>query len=76
VVRNPMAVAGLGQGIAVGLLYLSLPIMFYCLLGALVWHLVIRPIEEENLLSRFGSRYAEYRRDVRCWMPRVSKQTV
>lgn len=69
-VRNPMAIAGIGQGLAVGLLYGSIPICAYALLGALVWHWVVRPYEEKNLSERFGPEYDEYRQRVSCWVPR------
>lgn len=75
VVRNPMAVAGLGQGVAVALLYLSWPIILYCLLGAVAWQLVVRPIEERDLLARFGARYAGYQRAVPCWIPRSLRKS-
>ena len=69
-VRNPMAVAGIGQGVCVSLIFWSLPILVYSLLGAVIWHVVVRPIEEKNLQSRFGQRYLDYRQAVRCWIPR------
>lgn len=69
-VRNPMAVAGIGQGLAVSLIYQSLPILAYAILGAFVWHRVVRPIEEQDMLQRFGDAYREYQQQVRCWLPR------
>ncbi len=68
--RNPMAVAGLIQGLAVGLWLGSLLVLAYVVIGALVWHLVVRPLEEEDLARRFGREYDEYRRQVPCWRPR------
>jgi protein-S-isoprenylcysteine O-methyltransferase Ste14 len=72
-VRNPMAVAGIGQGIAVGLAYGSLPILCYAALGAVVWHFVVKPFEERDMLKRFGDSYEAYRSQVKCWMPRFKK---
>jgi protein-S-isoprenylcysteine O-methyltransferase Ste14 len=69
-VRNPMALAGVGQGVAVSVLYMSLPILLYCLLGAIAWQLVVRPIEERDLLERFGVGYQDYSGRVWCWVPR------
>jgi protein-S-isoprenylcysteine O-methyltransferase Ste14 len=69
-VRNPMAVAGIGQGVAVGLILGSPIVVGYALAGALVWQLLVRPWEEAELLARFGTPYAEYRAAVRCWLPR------
>lgn len=68
-VRNPMAIAGIGQGIAISLIFQSVPIVIYALLGALVWHLVVRPIEERDMVQRFGDEYLNYRRRVACWVP-------
>ncbi len=68
-VRNPMAIGGLGQGISIAIIFQSAAILVYCVLGALVWHLVVRPIEERNLAERFGESYCEYRRCVACWIP-------
>ncbi len=69
-VRNPMAVAGIGQGISISITFSSLPILAYALLGAILWHWVVRPHEETDLLQRFGSEYEVYRNKVRCWVPR------
>ncbi|VAX35861.1 hypothetical protein MNBD_PLANCTO02-3092 [hydrothermal vent metagenome] len=68
-VRNPMAIAGIGQGIAVAMMFQSTPILIYSLLGAVVWHLVVRPIEEQDMVRRFGDAYVEYRQRVSCWIP-------
>ena len=69
-VRNPMAIAGIGQGISISIVFLSIPILVYSLLGAAVWHLVVRPIEEKDMAERFGESYREYRDRVSCWWPR------
>lgn len=69
-VRNPMAMAGIGQGLAIAVAFQSLPILIYCLLGAFVWHLVVRPFEERDMVQRFGEPYEEYRSKVSCWIPR------
>lgn len=70
-VRNPMAIAGIGQGLAVATVFHSLSVVFYSLIGAFVWHLVVRPIEERDMVNRFGSAYLEYREQVLCWIPRL-----
>jgi protein-S-isoprenylcysteine O-methyltransferase Ste14 len=69
IVRNPMAIAGIGQGIAIATIYNSVAILLYALIGGLVWHLVVRPIEERDMIERFGDAYLDYRRRVRCWIP-------
>ena len=50
-VRNPMAIAGLGQGIAVSVLLGSIHIFVYTLVGAILWQVVVRPMEERNMAS-------------------------
>lgn len=70
-VRNPMAIAGIGQGIAVAIAFTSIPIFVYSILGALVWHLVVRPVEERDMAKRFGAVYKQYSEKVVCWIPRV-----
>lgn len=69
-VRNPMAIAGIGQGLAIAIVFQSVPILIYSFLGALVWHLVVRPSEERDMSQRFGEPYEVYRRQVSCWMPK------
>lgn len=71
-VRNPMAVAGIGQGLCVGLCLGSYFVMAYSLLGAFLWHLYVRPMEELDLEKRFGASYLAYKSKTRCWVPRFS----
>ena len=70
-VRNPMAVAGIGQAISIALYFQSTPLFIYALLGALVWHIAVRPLEEQDMMRRFGPSYEEYRRRVPCWIPSI-----
>jgi protein-S-isoprenylcysteine O-methyltransferase Ste14 len=70
-VRNPMAIAGLGQGLAICLFFNSIHLLTYTIVGGLIWQLVVRPIEEKNMALRFGEEYEEYRRKIRCWIPRI-----
>ena len=69
-VRNPMAVSGIGQGLAVALFLGSPLVALYALIGSLVWQLIFRPLEEDDLERRFGRAYREYRLNVKCWIPR------
>lgn len=71
-VRNPMAVAGIGQGIAVGLILGSWVVILYALAGALLWNYFVRPSEEADLVQRFGASFLEYQREVWCWWPRLT----
>ncbi len=69
-VRNPMAVSGVGQGLAIALFLGSPLVALYALMGSLVWQLVFRPTEESDLLDRFGVEYENYQQNVKCWIPR------
>jgi protein-S-isoprenylcysteine O-methyltransferase Ste14 len=69
-VRNPMAVAGLVQGVSVGLVASSWLVVFYGLAGSAIWNWVVRPHEEADLITRFGEEFLEYQRRVACWLPR------
>lgn len=69
-VRNPMAMAGVVQGAAVGLILSSWLVLVYAVAGSLVWNWVVRPLEEGDLESRFGEDFRRYRAAVRCWVPR------
>lgn len=71
-VRNPMAVAGLTQGAAVALWLRSPLVLAYVIGGGVVWHWVVRPIEESHLLTSFGEEYRAYRDRVPLWLPRVT----
>jgi protein-S-isoprenylcysteine O-methyltransferase Ste14 len=73
-VRNPMAVAGIAQGVAVGLLLSSWLVVVYALVGSLVWNHVVRPHEESDLERRFGDDFCSYRQAVRCWLPRRPRE--
>ncbi len=68
-VRNPMAIAGLGQGAAVGLALGSWSVLLGVAVGLLVWQVWIRPAEETDLEARFGDDYRHYRATVGCWVP-------
>jgi protein-S-isoprenylcysteine O-methyltransferase Ste14 len=65
--RNPMAIGGLLQGVAVGLWLGSPSVVAYALAGAPFWHFVVRPWEEADLEQRFGAAYRDYRSKVHCW---------
>jgi protein-S-isoprenylcysteine O-methyltransferase Ste14 len=70
-VRNPMAIAGLGQGIAVALWMGSPWVALYVIAGGLVWNYGVRPLEERHLREQFGGEFDNYARRVRCWWPRL-----
>jgi len=68
-IRNPMAVAGLSQGVAVGIFLGSPAVIAYALAGGPIWSWFVRPWEEADLELRFGESYRRYRNLVRCWLP-------
>lgn len=70
-VRNPMAVAGIVQGVAVGMIASSWLVVVYALCGSLLWNAIVRPQEEADLEARFGAGFTAYARRVRCWIPRL-----
>jgi len=70
-VRNPMAVSGIVQGVAVGLILSSWLVIVYAVAGSLLWNYAIRPHEEADLEQRFGAEFRRYRDAVRCWLPRM-----
>lgn len=72
-VRNPMAIAGVAQGVAIGLFIGSWMVIAYALAGSLLWNWLIRPHEEAALRESFGAEYEEYARRVSCWVPRFSQ---
>lgn len=72
-VRNPMAISGIGQGLAVGLFLGSPLVLIYALMGGAIWQMIFRQLEEDDLLERFGTDYENYRQNVRCWIPRRKK---
>jgi protein-S-isoprenylcysteine O-methyltransferase Ste14 len=72
-IRNPMAVAGIVQGAAIGLILQSWLVIAYAVVGSLVWNYAVRPLEESDLKERFGEEFQQYRDTVRCWIPKVSK---
>lgn len=68
-VRNPMAMAGIAQGVAVGLFLGSPAVILYALCGGPLWNVLVRPWEERDLEQRFGESFVRYRQSVRCWWP-------
>ena len=71
-IRNPMAVAGIGQGISISIMLNSWPILAYSLLGGILWHFVVKPVEEKDMEGRFGDEYINYKGKTTCWLPKFS----
>ena len=72
-IRNPMAVAGIAQGVAVGLILSSWIVIVYAVVGSVLWNYAVRPLEESDLDERFGREFRQYRDAVSCWIPCVPK---
>jgi len=68
-VRNPMAIAGLGQGLGVAVMTRSPEVAAYVVVGMIVWNYLVRPVEEDELRQTFGDDYMNYAKRVRCWIP-------
>ncbi len=68
-VRNPMALAGILQGVAVGWYFGSVGVVSYAVAGAFVWQWFVRPVEENDLQQRFGDSYRKYQDEVSLWVP-------
>jgi len=68
-VRNPMALTGVLQGVAVGWLLGSFPLIGGAAICGFVWHFIVRPVEESDLRARFGANYAAYQQAVGLWLP-------
>ncbi|MBX3385760.1 MAG: isoprenylcysteine carboxylmethyltransferase family protein [Phycisphaeraceae bacterium] len=71
-VRNPMAIGGLAQGLAVALLLGSFGVAAYVVTGTLLWQFIVRRWEEADLERRFGEPYRQYRAAVPCWIPNLA----
>jgi len=74
-VRNPMALAGITQGVAAGIWRDSSLVVLYALAGAVLWHNVARPPEERDLQKRFGTAFTNYRDAVGIWIPSLGSKS-
>jgi protein-S-isoprenylcysteine O-methyltransferase Ste14 len=72
-VRNPMYIGGLMLLMGFGLYERSLSILFLALLLFPLVHLFVLLYEEPTLTRKFGSSYQEYCREVRRWVPRLTR---
>lgn len=74
-VRNPMYISALTVVLGEAALFLSLSLLLYAGAMAIFFHLFVIGYEEPTLLGRFGATYADYRRNVRRWLPRPPRVT-
>lgn len=71
-VRNPMYVALVTSILGQAALYRSRSVLWYAAIVALAFHLRVVLYEEPKLTELFGDSYADYRRRVPRWIPRVA----
>ena len=69
-VRNPIYIAALLIVLGEAWLFMSLPLLAYAGVMAVIFHLFVTGYEERTLRRRFGSTYLEYRRTVPRWSVR------
>jgi protein-S-isoprenylcysteine O-methyltransferase Ste14 len=71
-VRNPMYVGLLTVIIGQALLFNSIWLVVYALIGWIVTASFVRWYEEPTLVRTYGGHYEEYRRNVPAWTPRLT----
>jgi protein-S-isoprenylcysteine O-methyltransferase Ste14 len=72
-VRNPIYIAALLIVLGEAWLFMSLPLLEYAGVMAVLYHLFVTGHEEPMLGRRFGPTYAEYLRTVPRWIPRTPR---
>jgi protein-S-isoprenylcysteine O-methyltransferase Ste14 len=71
-VRNPMYVAIVTSLLGQAAMFRSSAVVWYAAIVALGFHLRVVAFEEPKLSELFGDSYADYRRRVPRWLPRVA----
>jgi protein-S-isoprenylcysteine O-methyltransferase Ste14 len=71
-VRNPMYVGLLTAILGQALLFDSLALVLYAVIGWIVTASFVRWYEEPTLVRTYGDEYEEYRRNVPAWTPRLT----
>jgi protein-S-isoprenylcysteine O-methyltransferase Ste14 len=71
-VRNPMYVAVSSLVAGQGLLFGSARVLGYAVLVWIAFHLFVLLYEEPTLAASFPKEYAEFRRNVPRWIPRLT----
>jgi protein-S-isoprenylcysteine O-methyltransferase Ste14 len=74
-VRNPIYLGALLVLVGEAWLFLSLPLLVYAAVAALVCHLFVVLYEEPTLRGRFGAEYERYRSKVWRWIPYPPEST-
>ena len=71
-VRNPMYVAIVTSLLGQAAMFRSSAVVWYAAIVAAAFHLRVVLYEEPKLTELFGDSYADYRRRVPRWIPRVA----
>jgi protein-S-isoprenylcysteine O-methyltransferase Ste14 len=71
-VRNPMYVGLLTVILGQALLFDSIGLVVYAVIGWLVTASFVRWYEEPTLVNTYGDQYQQYRRNVGAWIPRLT----
>jgi protein-S-isoprenylcysteine O-methyltransferase Ste14 len=71
-VRNPMYVGLLTAILGQALLFNSIDLLVYAVIGWVVTASFVRWYEEPTLVRTYGEQYNEYRRNVPAWTPRLT----
>ena len=70
-VRNPMYVAVEALILGQALLFASLPVLLYAVIGWVTMAAFVRWYEEPTLAAQFGEQYLRYQGAVPAWLPRL-----
>jgi protein-S-isoprenylcysteine O-methyltransferase Ste14 len=73
-VRNPIYIGAMLVIAGEALLFLSLPLVLYGAVAAIIVHLFVISYEEPTLRWKFGETYVEYLRTVPRWFPRPPRR--
>ena len=73
-VRNPIYIGAMLVIAGETLLFLSLPLVLYGAVAAIIVHLFVISYEEPTLRRKFGETYIEYLRTVPRWIPRPPRR--
>ena len=74
-VRNPMYIGLLTAILGQALLFDSLWLVLYAVIGWIVTASFVHWYEEPTLVRTYGEQYEEYRRNVPAWTPRLTPWT-
>jgi len=73
-VRHPLYATGIALFLAVGLMAANWFILSFAILALMGIRFVVIPLEERELLAKFGDQYRSYRRRTGALVPRIRNQ--